>query len=416
MREVGRDRFGIALAAALLGLGACGAPAVREAAPPVEPAQVLVSMVDTLRGGESLGELFERHGIAGVDLLDLVRLMQIDARRMQAGEVFEFEHTDQSESAYKVTLRSTPREQVSAAWDGDAWNVSRRRIRWDTTVVRLEGRVETSLYEAMETALASEDLSEGERIRMAWDLADVFQWQVDFTTDLQPGDDFVVVFERERSELGDSRLGDIVAGELEVAGRPLEAFRFASDSIQSEFYDRDGQSLRRAFLRAPVEFRRISSGFTRSRRHPVLGTWRRHTGIDFAADVGTPVRAAGDGQIAFLGRSGGYGRMVEIRHKNGITTRYAHLSAFGRAMQRGSYVIQGDVIGYVGSTGLASGPHLHYEFRQAGVARDPRLINIGTGEPIAKELRPSFLVERDRLVRLLHPTAAAVAEVADGSE
>jgi len=415
MRSTPRRRWWLAPAAGLLGgLLACGGRPPETAEPVVEPAPAMVAMVDTLHPGESLGELFDRHGIAGVDLFDLVRLLEIDARRMQAGEIFQFEHTDEAASAFAVMLRTNPREQMRARWDGEAWQVERYPIHWDTTLVRLEGRVVTSLYDAMDSANASESLSESERIRVAWDLADVFMWQVDFSRDLQPNDDFVVVFEREHSELGDTRLGRIVAGQLEVGGRPVEAFRFNVDSTRSEFFDEKGESLRRAFLRAPLEFRRISSGFSRSRRHPVLGTWRRHSGIDFAADQGTPVRAAGDGRIVFLGRSGGYGRMVEVRHKNGITTRYAHLSAFGRGMQQGSLVLQGDVIGYVGSTGLASGPHLHYEFRMGGAARDPRQIDLGNGEPIAESLRPAFLLERDRLLRLLHPVVAQ--QVADGSE
>jgi hypothetical protein len=383
---------------------------------PEEPlAPIIHTASDTLRPGEALGELFARHGIAGVDLLELVRIMGIDARRMRAGQVFRFEHQRDAPGAFAVSLRTTLDEEVRAVRAADAWAAERRAIRWSTRLVRLEGRIATSLYDAMSIAIADEPLTAGERIRLAWDIADVFAWQVDFTTDLQPEDDFAVVFEREESELGDVRIGRIVAGRLKVGGRPLEAFRFRGADGRDQFYDGRGESLRRAFLRAPLEFRRISSGFSRSRQHPVLGTWRRHQGVDYAADTGTPVRAAGDGTVAFVGWSGGYGRMVELRHRNGITTRYAHLSGFGRGLVPGARVLQGDVVGFVGASGLATGPHLHYEFRQGGVARDPRRVDTGSGEPVPAALAAEFQAERQRLQRLLQglPLHTSVADGAD---
>ena len=162
----------------------------------------------------------------------------------------------------------------------------------------------------------------------------------------------------------------------------MTAFRFEAGG-RPTFYDADGNSLRRAFLRAPVQFRRISSTFARARRHPVLGITRRHQGTDYAAAPGTPVMAAGDGVVLRAGRAGGYGNLIELRHRNGITTRYGHLRGFARGIRGGARVSQGQTIGYVGSTGLASGPHLHYEFRVNGVAKDPRRVELGNGAPIA---------------------------------
>jgi len=238
-----------------------------------------------------------------------------------------------------------------------------------------------------------------ERERLAWGIADVFAWQIDFSRDVRAGDRFQVLVERLVSEEGEVRFGRVLAGDFEMERRHLTAFRFAEGETPA-FYDSEGNSLRRAFLRAPVEFRRISSNFSRARFHPVLGRTRRHEGTDYAANTGTRVMAAGEGTVIRAGRAGGYGNMVEIRHRNGITTRYAHLSRI--LTRRGARVGQGQVIGLVGSTGLASGPHLHYEFRVNGAAKDSRRVDLGNGAPVAKRRRAEFEAERDRLAALLY--------------
>ena len=174
--------------------------------------------------------------------------------------------------------------------------------------------------------------------------------------------------------------------------------------------------MKRAFLRAPVEFRRVSSGFSRSRLHPILGVWRRHEGVDYAAASGTPVLAAGDGTILTAGWSGGFGRMVEIRHRNGVTTRYAHLRGYPQGVRPGARVSQGAVVGYVGSSGLATSAHLHYEFRQNGAARDPSRIDLGNGEPVPAADLAAFRVERDRLRALLFPNEPARPAVGSDPE
>ena len=234
---------------------------------------------------------------------------------------------------------------------------------------------------------------------------------MDFTRDIQGGDKFRVVFDRLISEDGEVRFGRVLASDLTMSGKSLTAFRFEGGG-RSTFYDDDGKSLRRAFLRAPVQFRRISSSFARARRHPVLGITRRHQGTDYAASPGTPVMAAGDGVVIRAGRTGGYGNLVELRHRNGITTRYGHLRGFARGIRGGARVTQGQTIGYVGSTGLASGPHLHYEFRVNGVAKDSRRVELGNGAPVPEVHRDSFERERDRLKALLDdPPSGAIARI-----
>ena len=244
-------------------------------------------------------------------------------------------------------------------------------------------------------------------------MADVYAWAIDFTRDIRPGDRFQVVFERLVSEDGEVRFGRVLASDLSISGKSLTAFRFGgAEGRGALYYDTEGSSLRRAFLRAPVEFRRISSRFASARFHPVLGLTRRHEGTDYAAAPGTPVMAAGDGVVLRAGRAGGYGNLIELRHLNGIITRYGHLRGFARNIRRGVRVQQGQTIGYVGSTGLATGPHLHYEFRVNGVARDSRKVQLSSGAPVAVQVRAAFEQVRDRLLSALHQPVAQAPDIA----
>lgn len=356
---------------------------------------------DTLKDGETLVDLFTRQGLAGFTLVELFRGVGLDPRRLRAGLVVLFRRAVDEQVPHLVTIRTSQTERLAARRLADAWSAERQRVAWTSEVIRIEGPIESSLYEALDGSIPDELLDKGDRIRLAWDLADVYAWSIDFNRDIQAGDRFAVLVSRETSELGEVRFGDILAADLLVSEKHQSAFRFEPVEHVARFYDEAGNSLRRAFLRTPVEFRRISSSFSRSRYHPVLGIWRRHEGTDYAAGSGTPVMAAGDGSVLRAGRAGGYGNLVELRHRNGITTRYGHLRSFGRGVRAGKRVRQGDVIGYVGSTGLASAPHLHYEFRINGKARDSRRVDLGEGEPLEKSLLPRFTQERARLQLLL---------------
>lgn len=294
------------------------------------------------------------------------------------------------------------------------WQAVAEPIRWSAQPIVLAGRITTSLYDALDTEIDDTLLAPEDRVRLAWDLADIFAWQVDFSRDIRPGDSFRVVAERLVSEDGEVRFGRVMAGDMVIGGLGYTAYRWTSADGSSGFYDAEGRSLRRAFLLAPVQFRRISSGMSSGRLHPILGVVRKHEGIDFAAAPGTPVMAAGDGVVARRDWTGGYGNLVEIRHANGIVTRYGHLQSFAKGLVNGMRVSQGDVIGYVGSTGLATGPHLHYEFRVNGVARSPRDADLGTGDPVPLAQRREFAQERGRLLALLNGGIPAYA--ANGSE
>ncbi len=239
------------------------------------------------------------------------------------------------------------------------------------------------------------------RAELAWSLADIYEYRVDMSRDLQKGDAFRVLVERQTSPKGAVRLGDILAARFTLSGSEVEAVRFASGGPRAEYFDQTGRSMRAAFLRAPLAFRRISSGFG-MRKHPILGVWRKHTGTDYAASSGTPVRAIGDGTVIFAGRKGGYGNAIEIRHKNGFVSRYGHLRGFAKSMRPGRRVGIGETIGYVGMTGLATAPHLHFEVLVNGVQRDPRRsLDYRSGQPVAASKRDAFDSTRIALIARL---------------
>lgn len=407
---------------------AAGAYAMRGAWPwrvePVKPvtvAELFSETRDTLRRGETLSELFVRQGFNGFTMSQSAAAGIFEPRRLRPGLVFSFQRKPEDSIPSKVVVRLGPEQRVALHLLNDGWWPQSEPVVWRAEPVTLNGSIVTSLYDALDDEVSDSLLALPDRIRLAWDLADIFAWQVDFSRDIRPGDRFRVLAERLISEEGEVRYGRVLAGDLSIGGQEYNAYRFTASDGSSGFYDGDGHSLRRAFLLAPVSFRRISSRYNRARLHPILGIVRKHEGMDFAADPGTPVMAAGEGVIARREWAGGYGNLIELRHANGITTRYGHLRAFATGMVQGHHVKQGDVIGYVGSTGLATGPHLHYEFRVNGVSRDPHTADLGTGEPVPPAQIRDFERERSRLSALLLypegpiPALAALPESASSA-
>lgn len=226
--------------------------------------------------------------------------------------------------------------------------------------------------------------------RMIMELAGIFGWDVDFVLDIRKGDSFSLIYEERYLDGKMIGEGDIVAAQFTNQGRLVTALRFTDSKGNSSYYTPEGQSMRKAFLRTPVDFARISSRFSLSRKHPVLNRIRAHKGVDYAARTGTPIKASGDGKIIWRGTKGGFGRAVIIQHGSGITTLYAHMSKYRKGQRRGSRVKQGDVIGYVGQSGLASGPHLHYEFRVNGVHKNPMKVKFPNAAPVPKGERQAF--------------------------
>jgi murein DD-endopeptidase MepM/ murein hydrolase activator NlpD len=239
-------------------------------------------------------------------------------------------------------------------------------------------------------------------------LSDVFRWDVDFNR-VQDGDAFTLVYEQE----SDGKVvedGAILAAQFMHEGRTYRAVRYVRPDGRTEYYTPEGVSLRKAFLKSPVKFSRVSSVFNPRRRHPVLNTIRAHRGVDYAAPTGTPVLAAGAGRVQFRGVKGGFGNVVEIAHNNQVVTRYGHLSRFQKGVANGTRVEQGDVIGYVGSTGLATGPHLHFEFIERGTHRDPQkaIRNSEPGPPVPATERAAFDAQVAPLLARLDQAPAPV--------
>jgi len=273
------------------------------------------------------------------------------------------------------------------------------KLPWTTDTVGVSGKITSTLYDALDAA--ESELPASTRAELAWALADIYEYRVDMSRDLQTDDEFRVLVERRRGPQGAVRLGAILASTFSVAGSELQAIRHQPAGTRGGYYDQDGKSMRATFLRAPLEFRRISSVFG-MRKHPILGIWRRHAGTDYAASQGTPVRSVGDGVVIFAGRKGGYGNVLEVRHRNGFVTRYGHLRRFAKVARRGARVEIGQTIGYVGMTGLATAPHLHFEVLVGGAQRNPRVaLAMKGGEPLPASERDAFSQTRGDLIALL---------------
>jgi murein DD-endopeptidase MepM/ murein hydrolase activator NlpD len=282
--------------------------------------------------------------------------------------------------------------------------------RTDTAVVA--GRIDANLYSTLDSCAAMA-LPLRARMKLAWLVADIYEYRVDMTRDLHAGDRLRVLMARSMSPDGGVSVDRVLAVTLVMSGDTMSAIRFVRDSATggaSDYFDPRGRSLRAAFLRAPVEFRRISSVFG-MRKHPILGIWRQHKGTDYVAPLGTPVRAIGDGVVVFVGQKGGYGNVVDIRHRNGFVTRYGHLQRFASGTRLGARVTIGQTIAYVGMTGLATAPHLHFEVLVDGAQRDPRqaLRDRGLGDPVPQADRAAFDLTRDALMAALARPPESVA-------
>jgi murein DD-endopeptidase MepM/ murein hydrolase activator NlpD len=362
------------------------------------------TVTDTLHARETVSQLFVRRGVNDVNWAALAQAVRsFDPARVKAGLVFLFQQRHGDSMPYAVNARVSRDQRLWLRRVSTGWSASLERIPWRTEPLVLAGAIEGNLYEAMDQAGRGDELSVAERTRLAGALADVYDWDIDFMRDIRPGDRFRVYAERLVSSEGEVLFGRILAARIDVGGRPHYAFR-DDDGDTPQFWDEKGQSLRRDFLRAPLQYRYVSSRFSTSRWQPILHYYRAHQGTDFAAPYGTPVRSIADGTVSFAGREGDYGNMVEIRHTNGVTTRYGHLSAFAPGIRSGVVVQQGQFIGNVGASGLATGPHLHFEVRVHGRAVNPRTkLGSGSGAPIAASRRAEFEREKHLLLEVLEP-------------
>ncbi|RMG31479.1 MAG: peptidase M23 [Gammaproteobacteria bacterium] len=362
-----------------------------------------------VRRGDSLARIFRRAGLSAQALQALLAQANRDQRRalrhLYPGQrirllaapdgdwlsALEFEQDPLSTLRVECTAPDACRFEHRV-------RTPERRLRQATAVIH------RSLFLAAQKAGLSDALT------MA--LAGIFGWDIDFALDIRQGDRFTVLYEEHR--LDGRRIGKdvILAAEFVNRGRVHRAVRYTDPRGHTDYYTPDGHSMRRAFLRTPVAFTRISSRFTLGRMHPILHRIRAHKGVDYAAPYGTPVKATGDGKVVFAGWKGGYGRVIVLRHGSRYSTLYAHLSRFARGIRAGRTVHQGQVIGYVGKSGLATGPHLHYEFRIDGVHHNPLTVRLPAAAPIDRRYLDDFRRKTRPLLAALdgaHPDGTQVA-------
>lgn len=347
-----------------------------------QPAEVVE--VHQLGSGQTFGEVLSRASLDADEQRSLLLAFreQASPRRMRSGTEITVRRARQGGSLRAVDVALSADETVRLNRDPVGWTSQTIRTPVWTDTLYASGTIEDVLWTAVVTDPDLADVPRQDRALLIHQLDQIFQWQIDFSRQIQPGDYYRMVFERQVRPDGTMRSGHVLAAELVNQGRSYEALFFDPNGDgEGTYYDQEGKSVRRAFMRKPLEFRRISST-VRRRYHPILKRWRAHNGVDYVADRGTPVQATGDGVVVRRGPWGGYGNAVEIRHPNGFTTRYGHLSGFRAGVVVGSRVKQGEVIGYVGATGLATAPHLHYEMRRGGKILDPLSIRLPAGDPV----------------------------------
>ncbi len=355
----------------------------------------------TVRRGDTLDRLFRGKGL---DLGDLASILNLPPARqnlriLRPGDEIRVRHD--GGSVIELTRDIDAFSSLNVTRTKDGFDARVIELDYETRATRMEAEITSSLFGAATQAGVSD--------RTVMKLAAIFASDIDFVLDIREGDRFALLYEEKWRDDQKLAEGDILAAEFVNQGRTFRAVRYQSDDGRVNYYTPEGKSVRRAFVRAPLEFSRVSSDFNPRRRHPILNTIRAHKGVDYAAPAGTPVRAPGDGKVDFRGRRGGYGNAIILKHPGGVTTLYGHLSEFARTLRVGQAVSQGTVIGYVGATGLATAPHLHYEYRINGRHMNPRTVPLPNAAPLPAGEREKFMRAAAPLLRQLRSESAVVA-------
>ena len=370
---------------------------LEEPAPATQPPPPYVTQERVLRG-DTVAAIFDRLGISDPRALEWLKSDasgRLIFRQLVPGRMLQAE-TGPAHELLALRYFMGPSTLVEVQRIADTWTARKRGVADTPRIAYKTAVINSSLFAATDAA--------GIPDAIAMQVARVFGTDIDFHTDLRKGDRIAVAYEMiyESGEL--VAPGRIVAARLVNGGHTFDAVLFHDEDGVDSYYSLDGASRAKAFLRSPVEFSRVSSGFG-SRFHPIFKNWRAHTGVDFAAPKGTRVLASADGTIISAGWHGGYGNAIEIRHGGGVTTLYGHLSGFASGIRAGARVHQGEPIGFVGATGWATGPHLHYEFRVAGIFQDPLRVALPKADPVPAALKPEF----ERVAQGAHATIDLVA-------
>ena len=366
-------------------------PRVTTGSEEIGTAQLERTVVE-VKSGDSLYTIFNTLGLSQRDMLRVTKGDGKVLTRIHPGQALEFVVSDAG-ALQKLVYRVSEVDSIHFDRDGDSFVDQRVEEPYETRVVSSQGEIQSSLFLSGQSA--------GLTDFTIMSMVEIFGWDVDFALDIRTGDTFSVIYEELYKDGVKVKDGAILAAEFVNQGRQIRALRYTDDTGHSSYFGPDGSSMRKAFLRTPVPFSRISSHFNLKRKHPILNTIRAHKGVDYAAPRGTPIKATGDGKIAFMGTKGGYGKTIIIRHGSTYTTLYGHMNGYAKGMDTGKSVRQGQTIGYIGSTGLATGPHLHYEFRVRGVHRNPVKVELPKAAPISPEYKAHFVESTQSLVAQL---------------
>lgn len=364
--------------------GAPAAPETAEAPTDTQTGNTLNWKERLIKQGDTLAAIFKELDLAPSLLHAIVNSSKAAARlaHIRPGQQLRLA-LDENGELQQIILQRDRISSLNIKRTGSGYQAEEHSREVERREAVAQGHIVSSLFvDGQKAGLSDAQIME---------LATIFGWDIDFALELREGDQFYVIYEEiylDGEKLGN---GPILAAEFINQGKTYRAIRYTDSSGDTAYYDPDGHAKRRAFIRTPVKFARISSGFTRKRWHPVLKKWRSHKGVDYAAPRGTPVKATGNGKVVFRGKKGGYGNVIFLRHGGKYTTVYGHLSRFARGLKTGSKVKQGQIIGYVGSTGLATGPHLHYEFRINGVHRNPLTVKLPKTVRLPKKEMARFL-------------------------
>ncbi|MFQ6103110.1 MAG: peptidoglycan DD-metalloendopeptidase family protein [Candidatus Glassbacteria bacterium] len=350
-----------------------------------EPSQSEVEMVivDTLGAGDTLDGLFRRRGFTYAELLEIMRASHehYDLNRLDAGTILSLAvGEDGAIRTFKCGIDE--RKILILERQGEGYTASVEEILYETRTRTVKGVIQSSLYETLLEA------REDPIICLA--LSEVFAWQIDFNTDLRNGDSYYAIVEERLYDGKPPVFSKVIAARMVNQGRTITAIRFEDPEGHVDYYDPGGKSLKRKFLRSPLRYRRVSSSYSKRRYHPILKIYRPHLGVDYAAPTGTPVVSVGDGIVTYAGSNGGFGKFVRIRHNSIYASTYGHLSRFARGIRKGTVVKQGQVIGYVGASGLATGPHLDYRLTKNNRFVNPLKVDLPSAEPVKEKYMGQF--------------------------
>jgi murein DD-endopeptidase MepM/ murein hydrolase activator NlpD len=357
------------------------------------PEEVETWQQTELKSGDNLSRVFTRYSLSAADALAIASSAPKRVLNLQPGQIIKWQSSD-SNNVTRMRIETSPliahvfERTIEGDYDYQLdEKVADRRPKFAHATIK------SSLF----LDGAKQDIPQSTLI----ELAGLFGWDIDFALDIRPDDEFSLIYEELFLDGERIGFGNILIAQFINRGREVTAIRYEDGKGDAQYYDPSGHSMRKEFLRNPIDFARISSRFNLKRKHPVLNKFRAHRGTDYAARTGTPIKSTGDGKVIFAGRKGGFGNCVIVQHGSRYQTLYAHLSKFNRSARKGRRVKQGQVIGYVGSTGLATGPHLHFEFRVDGVHRDSLRIKLPKSRSIAKDQKSAYQAVADRMIEWL---------------